>query len=209
MAERFQAFLAQALARAYVTLMSENEDLTLRGRLLIATPTIGDDRFDRTVIYMCAHSLDQGAMGLVVNKSIDGVDFHDLFAQLEIEDVAIDALPVLYGGPVETSRGFVLHSTDYGADEAAAVTDDVSLTATLDILRDIAAGGGPEKRILALGYSGWAPGQLEDEIKANGWLVVDADDAILFGDDLGTKWERALAKIGVAASNLSGQAGRA
>lgn len=198
-----------AQANAYVTAMSDDEDMTLRGRLLIATPTIGDPRFDRTVIYMCAHSPDKGAMGLVVNKSIEGIDFRELFDQLEIDDVAIDALPVLYGGPVETSRGFVLHTTDYGVDDAATVTDDVSLTATLDILRDIAAGGGPEKRILALGYSGWAPGQLEDEIKANGWLVADADNGLLFDGDLNAKWTQALAKIGVDASNLSGQSGRA
>lgn len=189
--------------------MPDDADTSLQGRLLIAAPTIGDPRFDRTVIFMCAHSPDQGAMGLVVNKAVDGIDFKDLFKQLEIQDVAIDALPIHYGGPVETSRGFVLHSAAYGGDDGAPVTDDVALTATLDILRDIAAGGGPDKRILALGYSGWAPGQLEDEIKANGWLVADADDAILFEADMNDKWNRALAKIGVDASFLSGQSGRA
>lgn len=189
--------------------MSDDDETTLRGRLLIAAPSIGDPRFDRTVIYMCAHSADKGAMGLVVNKPVDGLDFKDLFEQLDIEDVSIDALPVHYGGPVETSRGFVLHTSDYGADDGAAVTDDVSLTATLDILREIAAGGGPEKRILALGYSGWAPGQLEDEIKASGWLVAEADNAILFDADMDKKWTQALAKIGVDASFLSGQSGSA
>jgi len=187
----------------------EEEDLSLRGRLLIATPSIGDPRFDRTVIYMCAHSPDKGAMGLVVNKSMDGLDFRDLFEQLQIDDIAIDDLPVHYGGPVETTRGFVLHSADYKSGDGSTVTDDVSLTATLDILRDIAAGGGPSQHILALGYSGWAPGQLEDEIKANGWLVVDPDSELLFDDDLDSKWTHALAKIGVDASKLSGQAGRA
>lgn len=189
--------------------MSDHDENTLRGRLLIASPSIGDPRFDRTVIFMCAHSPDKGAMGIVVNKPVDGIDFKDLFDQLEIEDVAIDSLPIHYGGPVETSRGFVLHSAEYRESDGAAVTDDVALTATLDILRDIAAGGGPDKRLLALGYSGWAPGQLEDEIKANGWLVADADDAILFDPEMDKKWSRALAKIGVDASFLSGQSGSA
>lgn len=189
--------------------MSEDDALSLRGRLLIATPTIGDPRFDRTVIYMCAHSPEKGAMGLVVNKPMSGLDFRELLSQLEIEDVAIDALPVHYGGPVETTRGFVLHTADYESDDGSTVTEEVSLTATLDILRDIAAGGGPAKRILALGYSGWAPGQLEEEIKANGWLVVDADNAIVFDQNLDGKWSKALAAIGIDATHLSGQAGRA
>ncbi len=189
--------------------MSDGDEHSLRGRLLIASPSIGDDRFDRSVIFMCAHSPDKGAMGIVVNKPVSGVDVRELFEQLEISNVASDDLAVQYGGPVETSRGFVLHSADYEAGDGAPVTDDVSLTATLDILRDIAAGGGPAKRLLALGYSGWAPGQLEDEIKANGWLIVDADAAIVFGDDLDAKWNQALAKIGIDASFLSGQGGHA
>ena len=189
--------------------MSEQEETSLRGRLLIASPTIGDERFERTVIYMCAHSPDKGAMGLVVNKPVDGLDFRTLFEQLEIEDVAIDGLPVHYGGPVESTRGFVLHSSDYSANDGTPVTDDVSLTATLDILRDIAAGGGPKQRILALGYSGWAPGQLEDEIKGDGWLVSDSDSNLLFSEDLDGKWSQALARIGVDASFLSGQSGSA
>jgi putative transcriptional regulator len=189
--------------------MFDDDDLSLRGQLLIAMPTIGDPRFERTVIYMCAHSTEKGAMGLVVNKPVDGLHFLELFGQLEIKDVAIDDLPVHFGGPVEASRGFVLHSTDYKSTGASTVTDDIAMTATLDILRDIASGAGPERRILALGYSGWAPGQIEDEIKANGWLVVEADDALVFGDDLDAKWAQALAKIGVDASFLSGEAGHA
>lgn len=184
-------------------------DHSLKGRLLIAMPTIGDKRFARTVIFMCAHSPEKGAMGLVVNKPVDGIEFHSLFAQLNIDEVSIDELAIHYGGPVEPSRGFVLHSPDYDDGDVASVTDEVSLTATLDILRDIAAGRGPERRILALGYSGWAPGQLENEIKENGWLVAEADDALVFGDDLDAKWSQALAKIGVDSSNFSGQSGRA
>lgn len=189
--------------------MNIEDDTSLRGRFLISAPSIGDPRFERTVIFMCAHSLEKGAMGLVVNKPASGLCFKELLDQLEIADVTIDALPIHYGGPVETSRGFVLHSVDYECEDGAPVTEDVALTATLDILRDIASGGGPEQRMLALGYSGWAPGQLEDEIKANGWLVADADQTILFSADLDAKWTQALAKIGVDASFLSGQSGTA
>ncbi len=189
--------------------MSEDHDLNLRGRLLIAMPTIGDERFERTVIYMCAHSPENGAMGLVINKPMPGVDFRELFEQLEIGDIVIDQLPVQYGGPVETARGFVLHSTDYGSTDGTAVTEDISLTATLDILRAIATGRGPAQRLLALGYSGWAPGQIEAEIRANGWLVVDADNALVFGKDMAGKWSQALARLGVDSANLSGQAGHA
>ncbi len=189
--------------------MSDEDELSLRGRLLIATPTIGDPRFDRTVVFMCAHSPDQGAMGIVVNRPVEGLDFRELFSQLDIHDVATEEFPVHFGGPVETSRGFVLHSAEYEGPDAAAVTEDVSLSATLDILRDIAAGKGPEHHILALGYSGWAPGQLEDEIKANGWLIADSDAGIVFEPDLAAIWPRALKSLGVDASNLSGQSGRA
>lgn len=189
--------------------MSEGKDLSLKGRLLIAMPAMGDARFERTVIYMCAHSQDKGAMGLVVNKPVDGIDFRELLDQLKITDVSIDALPVQYGGPVEGTRGFVLHSADYETDGASPVTPEISLTATLDILRDIAAGTGPSQHILALGYAGWAPGQLENEIKENGWLIVDGDAALVFDDALESKWGRALALLGVDPSNLSSQAGRA
>ena len=114
-----------------------------------------------------------------------------------------------YGGPVEKTRGFVLHTTDYKSDGASAVSEDISLTATLDILRDIAAGGGPDRHILALGYAGWAPGQLEDEIKANGWLIADGDAGIVFDSAIDAKWDHALASMGVSASNLSSEGGRA
>lgn len=189
--------------------MKNDDETSLRGRLLIASPAIGDARFERTVIYMCAHSVEKGAMGIVVNKPASGLDFKDLLDQLQIEDVTIDKLPIHYGGPVETSRGFVLHSADYPAEDGAPVTEEVALTATTDILRDIASGAGPEQHMLAIGYAGWAPGQLEDEIKANGWLVADADQSILFGADLDAKWTQALATIGVDASFLSGQSGSA
>ena len=189
--------------------MSNTPDNTLRGRILIASPAIGDPRFERTIIYMCAHSVDKGAMGLILNKPVEGVDFRTVFKQLNISDIVIDDLRVHSGGPVETTRGFVLHSADYESPDGSIIADDVTLTATLDILKDIAVGAGPRKRILALGYAGWAAGQIEEEIRANGWLVADADEDLVFDGDLEAKWDKALAKLGVDASNLHGQGGTA
>ena len=183
--------------------------LSLQGRLLIASPAIGDPRFERTVIYMCAHSHEGGAMGIVVNKTVDGMDFRELFEQLEISEISIDRLPIQYGGPVEETRGFVLHSAEYKPNEASTVSGDISLSASVDILKAIAAGNGPKNHIFALGYSGWAPGQLEDEIKQNGWLVVDADPELVFGPELEEKWDQALAKIGIDPGKLSSQSGSA
>ncbi len=201
--------LALVRSACYLCYMTDSEAFSLKGRLLVAMPTIGDERFERTVIYMCAHSHEKGAMGLVLNKPVDGVDFRELLYQLKITEVAIDELPVQYGGPVEKTRGFVLHTTDYKSYGASAVSEEISLTATLDILRDIAAGSGPDRHFLALGYAGWAPGQLEDEIKANGWLIADGDAAIVFDSAIDAKWDHALASMGVSASNLSSEGGRA
>lgn len=189
--------------------MSDGETLSLKGRLLVAMPTIGDPRFERTVIYMCAHSYEKGAMGIVVNKPVDGVEFKSLLEQLKITDISVDDLPVQYGGPVEKTRGFVLHSAEYKPDGTSRVSEEISLTATLDILRDIAAGKGPQQRILTLGYAGWSPGQLEKEIKENGWLIADGDAAIVFEQSLEAKWDQALASMGVNPINLSGQTGSA
>ena len=181
----------------------------LTGQLLIAMPTMGDPRFERTVIYMCAHSAD-GAMGLVVNKVANEIDFPELLNQLEIEtDGVKNPIPVLTGGPVETGRGFVLHSMDYSQESTLKVTDEVGLTATVDILRAIAEGEGPDRSLLTLGYAGWASGQLDDEIQANGWLNVPADASILFDDDLSSKWDRAVRKVGIDPSFLSAEAGHA
>ncbi|MFN4283044.1 MAG: YqgE/AlgH family protein [Alphaproteobacteria bacterium] len=181
----------------------------LTGQLLIAMPQMADSRFAHAVIYICAHNAD-GAMGLVLNKGVEKPTFPDLLKQLDIE-TADDAEPinVLFGGPVETGRGFVLHSADYLQDATLLVEPDVGLTATLDILRDIASGGGPRHKLLMLGYAGWGPGQLDAEIQANGWLNVAADEALIFDHDLDTKWDRALAKLGVDGSMLSGDAGHA
>lgn len=182
---------------------------SLTGQLLVAMPQMADARFAQSVVYLCAHSAE-GAMGLVVNRLIDSLTFDNLLDQLGLESRA-DALgmPVHFGGPVESSRGFVLHSADYVQDSTLVIDDDIALTATIDVLKAIASGEGPRERVLALGYAGWAAGQLDAEIQANGWLTVPADHDLVFGDNNGSKWERALAKIGVDLTLLSTEAGHA
>jgi len=188
---------------------SEGDDGYLTGQFLIAMPTMGDPRFERTVVYICAHSAE-GAMGLVVNKIASEIDFPELLSQLEIETDGIkNPVPVLMGGPVETGRGFVLHSMDYSQDSTLKVTDEVGLTATVDILRAIAEGEGPAKSLLILGYAGWSSGQLDGEIQANGWLNVSSDASILFDEELNSKWDRAVRKVGIDPSFLSVEAGHA
>lgn len=186
----------------------------LEGSMLIAMPTMGDQRFERSVVFLCAHS-PEGAMGIVVNKLISGISFPDLLGQLDIEAEGEDApemdgFHVHYGGPVETARGFVLHSPDYHSETSSMpIGETVSLTATVDILTALASGDGPEHALLALGYAGWDAGQLENEIQANGWLHCSADHALLFGNGVEKKYQRALSKIGVDPSLLSGEAGHA
>ncbi len=181
----------------------------LTGQLLIAMPSMSDPRFERTVIYMCAHS-PQGAMGLVVNKPMPTISFPELLEQLDIEPgITVRDHTVHFGGPVEVGRGFVLHSSDFLREGSMMVTDRIALTATIDILKAISNGGGPRQHIMALGYAGWGPGQLDGEIQANGWLHAPADDQILFDTDLDSKWERAMMKIGISPSTLSGAAGHA
>jgi len=181
----------------------------LSGQMLIAMPGMPDPRFAKTVIYMCAHN-EEGAMGLVVNRAMDQLTFPDLLEQLEIDSPdPEDQIRVLAGGPVEASRGFVLHSADYLQEATMLVNDEVGLTATIDVLRAIATGEGPHKCLLALGYAGWGPGQLDTEIKDNGWLHVAADSSLLFEVDLDAKWERAIEKIGIDPRMLSDEAGHA
>lgn len=181
----------------------------LAGQMLIAMPGIGDPRFDRAVVYVCGHS-DDGAMGLIVNKPVDDLTFPELLDQLGINAEPSRQIRVLFGGPVETGRGFVLHSGDYHVTGSTLqVTADVGLTATVEILEEIAGGEGPQRSLLALGYAGWAPGQLEEEILANGWLQCQAEPDLLFGSADNTKWERALAAMGIDPAQLSGDAGRA
>lgn len=181
----------------------------LSGHLLIAMPQMDDPRFRRSVIYICAHSAD-GAMGLIVNRRFDAISFPDLLEQLNIEvGPRTQQIRVHCGGPVETGRGFVLHSDDYVRDGTMVVNSGFALTATIDILKAIATGEGPRQSLLALGYAGWAPGQLESEITANGWLAVPADVTLVFDPDLEAKWSMALAKLGVNLTSLAGEAGHA
>jgi putative transcriptional regulator len=181
----------------------------LGGQVLIAMPSLQDPRFSRTVICLCAHSPD-GAMGIVLNKPLEGLSFDELLKQLGLEPVPPQRrIRLCQGGPVEGGRGFVLHTRDWSNDQSLQVTDDVALTASVDILTAIAGGGGPRQGILALGYAGWGPGQLEDEIQANAWLSVTPDEALLFGGDGDGKWLAAMAKLKVDPALLSGAAGHA
>jgi len=188
---------------------SGKDERYLTGQLLIAMPNMSDPRFARAVIYICDHNA-QGALGLVINRLAGTVSFEDLLEQLGIEAGRLDQdIRVHYGGPVESGRGLVLHSTDYRQEGTLQIDESIGLTQTISILRDIAKGSGPGSRILALGYAGWGPGQLDAEIQANGWLHVEADLDLVFDDDLESKWERAIAKLGVDVSMLSGDAGHA
>ncbi|MEX0758990.1 MAG: YqgE/AlgH family protein [Tistlia sp.] len=188
--------------------LSEAEGNFLTGKLLIAMPSMQDPWFERSVVYLCAHS-EEWAMGLVLNRLVESLSFPDLLAQLGIEDTASPPIQVHFGGPVETGRGFVLHSTEYLQDSSLQIDESVALTATVDILRDIAHGRGPRRHLLALGYAGWGPGQLDQEIQANGWLIVDPDETLLFDGDLQNKWQKAVDKIGLDLGKLSGVAGHA
>ena len=189
----------------------------LDGQMLVAMPGMRDERFERTVIYVCAHSAE-GAMGIVLNKPAADLSFPDLLVQLDIVKDAdairmpgrLGRMQVLMGGPMETSRGFVLHTPDFFIDQSTLpIDDEVCLTATVDILRAIARGSGPENAILALGYAGWSPGQLESEIQANGWLNCPADPGLVFGSAVDGKYDLAMRKIGIDLGMLSSQAGHA
>lgn len=194
----------------------------LDGHFLIAMPGMNDERFERTVIFVCAHSAD-GAMGFILNRP-QPLQFHELLANLdlaspeprgeepvasgEVSDSAMD-FPIQIGGPVEAGRGFVLHTDDYMGESTMPVNDDLCLTATVDILRAIKQGRGPKRGIMLLGYAGWAPGQLEEEIAANTWLSCPGRDDIVFDKDHSGKYDRVLASMGIQPAMLSNQAGHA
>jgi len=189
----------------------------LDGQMLIAMPAMNDERFARAVIYVCAHS-SEGAMGIIVNQPAGNIKFPELLVQLEVIPAAerielpvrAEDVKVLKGGPVEAGRGFVLHSADFFIENSTLPIDEgICLTATLDILKAIARGKGPHNAILALGYAGWAPGQLENEIQQNGWLHCPADPELIFGDDTEAKYDKALRKIGIDPGMLSSEAGHA
>jgi putative transcriptional regulator len=195
----------------------EKEAGYLDGQLLVAMPGMSDERFARSVIYLCAHS-PEGAMGIVLNRPASDLSFPDLLVQLDIVPKSerirlpqqVDRMQVLMGGPVETSRGFVLHSPDFYIDQSTLpIDDEVCLTATIDILRAIARGEGPANAVLALGYAGWSAGQLENEIQANGWLNCPADAELIFNSSIEAKYIQALRKIGIDPAMLSNEAGHA
>ena len=187
----------------------EDQKGYLTGQLLIAMPSMTDSRFARTVIYMCVHN-ESGAMGIVLNKLLKEISFSQLLAQFEIStNSGLTHRHIHFGGPVEQGRGFVLHSDEYHRDGTVMVSDGISLTATLDVLKNIAAGDGPQASLLALGYAGWTASQLENELQANAWLTVPADPDLVFDANFSTKWERAMAKLGIDRNFLSAEAGHA
>lgn len=189
----------------------QGEDGFLNGRLLIAMPTMTDPRFEKSVILICHHT-PETAMGLVINRAIGGMRFETLLKQLHIEATPGQArdLTVHAGGPVETSRGFVLHSADYTLNEATLpVTSTIALTATMDVLKALGSGGGPERAFFALGYAGWGAGQLEAELLDNAWLIGEPDEEIVFGHALETKWTAAMARLGIDPAMMSEESGHA
>ena len=193
-----------------ISVPTEPSENFLEGKLLIAMPGMPDPRFEKSVIFMCAHSA-KGAMGLIINKPIDGLSFRELMEKFNITVTADGpGTPILFGGPVSMGRGFVLHSSDYDTAEATVhIASGISLTATTDILEAISQGRGPSKSILELGYAGWGDGQIESEILSNGWIHCDADPALIFDTDYDAKWETAIGKLGAQVAGLSADAGRA
>jgi putative transcriptional regulator len=189
---------------------------SLAGRFLVAAPSMPDERFQKSVVFICKHDND-GALGIIVNNKVDALPLGQVYKQLGIEvSSAAAERPVLFGGPVETSRGLVLHSADYKREETLLIGGDMALTASLEILKDMAGGSGPKQAWLALGHSGWAPGQLDLEMQDNAWLVVDGDPALVFDADFSAKWQRALDRLGKTSSagkfdpaSFSPQSGRA
>lgn len=180
-----------------------------RDHLLVAMPSLREGFFTKSVIYVCAHS-EAGAMGIVINQRLPDVEFRELLSQLRLPQSKLAAEPVVhFGGPVETGRGFVLHSTDFLRDDTVRINDHVCITGTVDILRAMAEGKGPRKSLFALGYAGWGAGQLEEEMQANSWLTIPADDEILFRTPLAEKWDTALSRIGIEPLTLSPEAGHA
>lgn len=188
---------------------SNGENLT--GQLLVAAPSLAEGFFGQSVIYLCAHSPEAGAMGLIINRRLPQPGLDELFARLGIEPNPPERrIPVCLGGPVEHSRGFVLHSTDWAGEGSLGVNGAATLTASLDVLRELARGNGPRKAVMALGHASWAPGQLESEIARDGsWFIAPASEEIVFGSDHTGKWRRALASIDVDPMRLSSVTGEA
>ncbi len=186
------------------------EEGFLHGKLLIAMPGMEDQRFEKSVIFMCAHST-RGALGLIVNKPIPALPFRELMIKMDIPvTAATSRMPVLFGGPVDTDRGYILHGNEPSRRSSTLqVTPDIALTPTVDMIRAIADGRGPQRWLMALGYAGWGEGQIENEIAANGWIHCDADVGLVFDAEMDMKWQLAFGKLGAGLSGLSSEAGRA
>ncbi len=187
------------------------DDGYLTGKLLLAMPGMQDKRFHKAVIYVCAHDKN-GAMGLVVNHTMPDVKFKSLLKQLDIvseRQPAVKDIPIMSGGPVETARGFLLHSNDFKQKDTVIVNDEISVTGTIEALQDVVNGQGPRKMLFILGYAGWQAGQLDREIHENAWLSLDADQDLIFNTDFASKWDRAIGKLGIDPAMLSSTAGRA
>jgi len=197
------------MAQTFVTPAAPTSDGFLTGQLLIAMPAMGDPRFSQSVIYLCAHT-PEGAMGLVLNRPIVKPSFDELLKQLDVAPLPpARRIRLCAGGPVDNARGFVLHTSDWIGEGSLRVNDALALTASLDVLKVIAGGGGPREGILALGYAGWGPGQLDEEIQHNAWLSVQADEGLVFDQEHDTKWRRAFAKLKIDPLLLSETAGHA
>jgi putative transcriptional regulator len=185
------------------------DDSPFRNKLLVAMPTLRESAFTKSVVYLCAHG-EAGAMGIVINRPLEGIAFGELIGQLQLPCARVLREPVVhFGGPVETGRGFVLHSTDFMREDTVRIDGGVCITGTVDILKAIAEGEGPKQSIFALGYAGWGPGQLEAEMQANSWLTAPADDDLIFSADLTHKWEMAMGRMGVSPAFLSLESGHA
>lgn len=181
----------------------------LTGKLLVAMPQMGDPRFHKAVIFICAHDVN-GAMGLVINHTLPGLELSELLSQLHIEgNQTSPDIPVMSGGPVETGRGFILHKGDFRQIDSLKIESDIYVTGTIDALKAIAQGKGPDEMLFILGYAGWTAGQLDLEMQQNAWLVVDADPALIFDSNPDECWDLAIRKIGIDPNMLSGEAGRA
>lgn len=192
-----------------------NEDKIqgLAGKLLLAMPGMGDPRFHKAVIFICSHDRD-GAMGLVINHILSDVDMGSLLEQLNIkteertQNITND-IPVMSGGPVETARGFILHSLDFKQQDTIIINDHFGVTGTIDALKTISEGSGPDDMLFVLGYAGWSPGQLDEEMRQNAWLTIDADHHVVFETEPANIWEKAIAKLGIDPAMLSGEGGTA
>lgn len=191
-------------------IMTDPAPMRLTGRLLIATPEMGDPRFKSAVIYICSHD-ESGAMGIMINKGREGRMLSDMLENIGIKgDVRVADAPVLLGGPVDIDRGFVLHSSDYFKTETSLkLSDTLHLTSTKDILEALVNDEAPEKAMLAVGYSGWGAGQIEKELQDNAWIVADGDEALIFDTNLDDKWTKALASLGIRPEMLSRSGGSA